>query len=287
MKHWLYSRLVKLFPRDWQVRFKDEFLAVLETQTLTPRNIVDVLQAAIDAHLKPQSWSRVSQLEQVRNAQLTLFWTFALFAFAVLYLFKQSEHYFDILTAHHPEINLMSTVVGIGWGIACFVCLMAITPMIGQGLRAALKQHSQVWLYIVSGFLLAGFVAFTVTLLTTFRHSVVIHFYLRRFWQTDLVITVASSMIMLTLALRRSPVAPKLLKRLHSRIYFLKVSMVALTLMTLAWGVRIWQVSVSAFHTDHFQRIFFSTVLVMVVLTCFSLLRQPFGSEKIPVRSRV
>jgi hypothetical protein len=46
MKRWL----VRLYPRAWRQRYEAEFTALLEQQTLTVADVIDVLRGALDAH---------------------------------------------------------------------------------------------------------------------------------------------------------------------------------------------------------------------------------------------
>lgn len=48
--------LLRLYPRAWRQRYEDEFAALLEHHTTSPRLILDIILGAIDAHL----WPRVS-----------------------------------------------------------------------------------------------------------------------------------------------------------------------------------------------------------------------------------
>ncbi len=55
MKQWL----VYLYPRAWRQRYGDEFRAVLEQQTLTAADVIDIVRDAVDAH-----WTTVLALPQ-------------------------------------------------------------------------------------------------------------------------------------------------------------------------------------------------------------------------------
>jgi hypothetical protein len=55
MKQWL----VYLYPRAWRQRYGDEFRAVLEQQTLTATDVIDIVRGAFDAH-----WTTVLALPQ-------------------------------------------------------------------------------------------------------------------------------------------------------------------------------------------------------------------------------
>ena len=47
------SRLVRLYPRAWRDRYEDEFIALLEERPPTPRDVLDTIRGALDAHLHP------------------------------------------------------------------------------------------------------------------------------------------------------------------------------------------------------------------------------------------
>lgn len=46
MRKWL----VRLYPRAWRRRYEAEFLALLEQQALTARDILDIVRGSLDAH---------------------------------------------------------------------------------------------------------------------------------------------------------------------------------------------------------------------------------------------
>jgi hypothetical protein len=48
------SRLIRLYPRAWRVRYEAEILEVLAEQPLTLGGRIDLIRAAVDAHLHPQ-----------------------------------------------------------------------------------------------------------------------------------------------------------------------------------------------------------------------------------------
>lgn len=48
------SRLVQLYPLAWRERYEAEFLELLRERHLGPRDRLDVVHGAIDAHLQPQ-----------------------------------------------------------------------------------------------------------------------------------------------------------------------------------------------------------------------------------------
>jgi hypothetical protein len=48
------TRLVRLYPRAWRDRYEAEFLALLAERPPSPRDTLDTVAGAIDAHLHPQ-----------------------------------------------------------------------------------------------------------------------------------------------------------------------------------------------------------------------------------------
>jgi hypothetical protein len=48
------NRLVALYPAAWRARYGDEFEALLATRPRSPREWVDIVRGAADAHLRPQ-----------------------------------------------------------------------------------------------------------------------------------------------------------------------------------------------------------------------------------------
>jgi hypothetical protein len=56
--------LVRLYPAWWRKRYGEEFLALLEQQTPTPRIALDILRGALDARLHPWPTLRVRPMAQ-------------------------------------------------------------------------------------------------------------------------------------------------------------------------------------------------------------------------------
>ena len=48
------AQLLRLYPRDWQSRYGEEFLATVGDDPLNSRQVVDIVSGAIDAWLSPQ-----------------------------------------------------------------------------------------------------------------------------------------------------------------------------------------------------------------------------------------
>jgi len=48
--------LLRLFPRAWRERYRDEFLALVEERPIGPRDLLDILASAADARLRPAAW---------------------------------------------------------------------------------------------------------------------------------------------------------------------------------------------------------------------------------------
>jgi hypothetical protein len=49
------NRLVRFYPSAWRERYGDEFLALLEDRPPRRRDVLDIVWAALDAHLFPQA----------------------------------------------------------------------------------------------------------------------------------------------------------------------------------------------------------------------------------------
>ena len=48
------NRLIALYPAAWRARYGDEFRALLASRPRSPREWVDIVLGAADAHLHPQ-----------------------------------------------------------------------------------------------------------------------------------------------------------------------------------------------------------------------------------------
>ncbi len=78
--------LLKLYPRAWQARYRQEMQAVLESHHVTWLTLCDLLLGALDAHLNPQAWrpsmlNSPEGLRRLRSAASTPFWLFPVFFF--------------------------------------------------------------------------------------------------------------------------------------------------------------------------------------------------------------
>lgn len=62
------SFLVRLYPATWRARYGEEFEAILEEQPLGPFDVVDILLAALDAHLHLRGLDAASN----RNRGITM-----------------------------------------------------------------------------------------------------------------------------------------------------------------------------------------------------------------------
>jgi drug/metabolite transporter (DMT)-like permease len=58
------NRLVRLYPAAWRDRYGDEFSALLEDIRLSPFDMIDILFAAVDAHLHPQPAETAANLQR-------------------------------------------------------------------------------------------------------------------------------------------------------------------------------------------------------------------------------
>jgi drug/metabolite transporter (DMT)-like permease len=54
----LLITLLRFYPREWRVRYEDEFSALLEQNSLSLLDIGDIALGALDAHLRPQVAAR-------------------------------------------------------------------------------------------------------------------------------------------------------------------------------------------------------------------------------------
>jgi hypothetical protein len=84
--------LLRLYPFRWRERYGDEFLALLEQQSVTPSVIFDVALGALDAHLRAHlspvgetvGERAMQRLRALRTTALTLFCAYIIFVVAGL-----------------------------------------------------------------------------------------------------------------------------------------------------------------------------------------------------------
>ena len=84
------SGLLRLYPRPWRDRYGEEFEALLADRPPTPRHRLDIVRAALDAHLDPQL---VDPDRVVDRWWLVPLAGFGLFGIAVLLLAAAPERY--------------------------------------------------------------------------------------------------------------------------------------------------------------------------------------------------
>jgi hypothetical protein len=81
------SRLVRLYPATWRLRYEAELLDLLEQRPMTPRQAIDLVRGALDAHLHPSIFGREPQpwthrLPGLLAAAAGLVWSWSVLAFA-------------------------------------------------------------------------------------------------------------------------------------------------------------------------------------------------------------
>jgi len=70
--------LTRLYPRDWRLRYEDEFTALLEQCLNSPMDVLDVILGAVDAHLRLLSgdslnWRVMNMINKIRTTILIVF----------------------------------------------------------------------------------------------------------------------------------------------------------------------------------------------------------------------
>ena len=159
--------LLRLFPPAWQARYGEEFLDVLRRTHPTPAALLDVLRAALDAHLQPQSWHPQGGYTpdhlaaRLARAQLSVLPCSALILGVALAFQKQAEHRFDHLGLD-VFTQAVSTLFVTAGSLSALGLLCVCMPLALQANRRP-GQHRRlvrVWL-ILPLLLIGGFVLLT------------------------------------------------------------------------------------------------------------------------------
>ncbi len=135
--------LVRLFPAEWRARFGDEFAALLADTPFSFYAFVDVVAAALDAHLNPDTPRRWPPMNQrLRSSEIAVFASWIAFVVAGLGFRKMTEDppYNDAAAANPVVAGAFALVIA-GAVVALLAVLAGGVPLGLAIVRSALEQR--------------------------------------------------------------------------------------------------------------------------------------------------
>lgn len=141
--HTCALRLLRHYPRAWRERYADEAAAVLEERPATMRTLFDLFLGLLDAYLHAELFTerKSVMLQRLRNNQITIFSSFALFTvFWILYIF--GTHMYQLGLPPWDIAPSAPNYAFVGPTVRVIGVLAILTTLFGGGafLMVALKQ---------------------------------------------------------------------------------------------------------------------------------------------------
>ncbi|MFI5271742.1 MAG: hypothetical protein ACHQ4H_01750 [Ktedonobacterales bacterium] len=138
-------RLLRLYPRAWRERYRDEVAAVLAEHRITLWTMLDVVLGAFDAHLHGDLLPRrlTSMAHRIRSSEITIFCAFVLFCIAwlPLGLVRDPLPVWQSAVAAHPELLIASTILGLAALVATLAILVGGVPLLVSALAQAVAAR--------------------------------------------------------------------------------------------------------------------------------------------------
>jgi hypothetical protein len=135
--------VLRLYPRDWRVRYEDEMAALLEQRRATTvLTMLDLLLGALDTHLDPAHLTERGALEtawvrQLRLSSRSVFWALPLFIFLYgVTIFDEVDGVFDTLRETNPIVAVASKIMVSGILAALLTTLLICVLLAVGRLRA-------------------------------------------------------------------------------------------------------------------------------------------------------
>lgn len=247
--------LLRLYPRNWRQRYKEEMLAMLELCPSSFLDRVDLVFGALDAHLHPHFGTMGLSLSErmklmlslLRRSLLTMFCASLGFLLAGLGFQKMNE-YDDFVKAAQTY-----SLMGLSYHLVGFGTLVLFLAVLGGGLPIAStivesslahKRYGSVVLLAVPPLAFAVFVGTTLLLeaiLTPGNHlSLGWRLFLERgVFLGVLIAAVLASTGALCWAVARSEIAEELLRFALLLAIPATLSMAVMLVAMLAWGLSL------------------------------------------------
>jgi hypothetical protein len=257
---WL-RRLLVLYPEAWRRRYGDEFAALLEQTPLTFRTLFDVGVSAVDAHLNPTGPMRKwpFMFERLRASELAVFAGWILFVVSGLGFSKMTEdwHILSVDSGTNPVVAVAYLAVAAGAVVALAGVLVAGVPIAWAIAVSAVRARR--WhllaLLVVPPAALAIWLGVTFVLLNAAAPGSTPGGYERVLWLVIWVGVFAAaavaSTVSVTAAAINGEVAPELYRRAVGPALVVAVTMAAVAVAVVAWGLAAIATEPTQFWSDN------------------------------------
>lgn len=133
--------LLVLFPRTWRQRYESEMRALLTEQAIRPRTLLDLLGAAIDAHLHPNALAPapVEQMRETAGAVLCGWIAFAVCGSAFAKLTEDRP--FEVAGDAHPLLAASRTAIQLLAALSVVAVLIAGALPVAEVVREAFTER--------------------------------------------------------------------------------------------------------------------------------------------------
>jgi hypothetical protein len=160
--------LVNLYPERWRARYGEEYRALLEQLSLTPRLLVDIVMAATAAHLDPK-WepARPAVLRRLRAEELVVLMAWLALVVAGSGFQKLTEDpAFAAAASTDPLVGLAMVLVVGGAMVSLVAVLAGASPIVLAIIRSAFvgRRPGTILLLATPLVLLGGWVLATLLL---------------------------------------------------------------------------------------------------------------------------
>ena len=139
------QRLLQLYPRAWRERYGDEVALVLAEHHVTYWTLLDVLLAALDAHLHREVLPRrlLSMAHRIRSSEIVIFCAVVLFcvAWLPLRLVRDPLPIWKAAVSAHPDLLGALNALDISGGVAALAILVGGLPLLTSALKQAIGAH--------------------------------------------------------------------------------------------------------------------------------------------------
>lgn len=139
------DRCLRLYPRAWRLRYREEMLALLDRHPLTLWTLADLLIGALDAHLHRHLLpvEVFSMTQRIRTSANAILAAFALFfvAWLMVPFISDSPAQWNAATASHPEIPYTLAAFEMVGVVAVLALLVGGLPLLAVIARQALRER--------------------------------------------------------------------------------------------------------------------------------------------------
>lgn len=136
------TRLVHLYPPAWRTRYEDEVLALLEQRPPSPRDYMDLLCGALDAHLHGDAvlGKGIPVSQRIRLSEIAIFCGFVIFGVGFLGLVRLP----DPTATWHPAVSVHPEL-GILYNLVVAAAYVSFLAVVAGGTPIVLSAIKQAW----------------------------------------------------------------------------------------------------------------------------------------------